>query len=325
MSIVSVNELSMMRHGQQSSTGISLKRVFLVETNDSSDGPTIIYASSSIPNPLDRHPNNSDALCDTIMCQPYEDRVHWHVICNYKTAGPTTTGILDIAPDLPAKISFSFVPHNVVAGLSYWSGLAGGGLVVPDPLPTEADVAVLDRGDPWIPINNSAGDIFDPTFSDTKYNMLIKIVRGEKDEDFDPNNLEIYRNSVNYDPVVIADIEIEPYKGWMREISADKRWDENNDVWWEVTYQIEIDDENHLLKALDRGFYQFTGVGQTTKEHIVISDGTKTKTPLKLDGSGRWIGAVVNPAAYSVYLGFLTKWPAKWESLELPSKKTGDE
>lgn len=305
MSVDTVNEDFMGRGGHEDQKTSTYTRVFnvLMTAKTTSDVP-LILAHASIPNIYDAMPGDPKSHCLSVdpKVDPSSDGLHWIVTCEYgrEDLGGKVPAAVDDPTDLPPKIGYGFVTYNEVARGAY---------SVSTPVDTE--------GNPSLVIENSAGMPFDPPVMEEKSNLLITIQRNEEDGLlFDHNLVLDYKDTINNAYEVIAGIIIPTYAGKMRDIRIDKAWMANGDIYWDVTYQIEVIRRNWERRVLDAGFYTKDSAGNHTE--IQDENGKPLTQPVKLDGAGGKLAEGVT----AVYLTFITKWYRNFGLLNLPVDAT---
>jgi hypothetical protein len=308
MSITSVNEITEARTGEETVEGRIYTRLFQVITDNPATREKDIFDNANIPNPLEEHPDDSTVVCERIV--PTQDggeaaRKVWKVVCSYRTrqaippgAGSTYT----LAVDLPPDISYTWAQYQRVVENAYQDGDT--------------------QGNPTQPIQNSAGDPFDPPLVQEFSNLVININRNEKAGDFDPNVMADYEETINSVKITIAGVLIDINEGRMRKIGGTKKWDVLGQEYWNATYEIEIDRETHIRQVLDQGFFQKAGTDD--RRRIMASDigqVTGQDTPVdiaqKLDGAGFVLSDTASAGAK--YLDFQTYFARDWGPLKLPA------
>lgn len=305
MSVVSINEDFDGESGSEDKTGRRVTRIFDVRVDTPTDNTiTILNDRQSVPDKiplvLEEHPDEPAIVVNSVIPSrrdPSNDRLNWRVSVNYlpKESGfelvdPNAEPGVVLPTDLPPVISYGFVPHSRPVTQAYGPGE-----------PREA---------PTVPIQNSAGQPFNPTIEQEFDNLLIRIQRNEPTEDFFPQLLLEFRNTINDRGITVAGIELNPKEGLIREIPAVRRFDQEGSEYWEVAYEIEVDFTTHIREILDQGFYE---VGPPLKA-IPDDAGKDVTEPVNLNGFG--LELVPPPAA--VYLKFQTYFAADWDILDLP-------
>lgn len=293
MSISSVHERYQERQARATPEGRFFTRVFHVVTTDVTTAQVDIFADTSIPNIYDPFPGADDAICKNIASEVFhEDQVQWLVICEYGPRKQVEEGNTH-PTDLPAVISFGYQQYRRAVEKAYR--------------------ATDDVTNPTLPVQNSAGQPFDPPLVDVVSNQVITINRNEKTSAFDPNKAANYKDTLNKNPITVAGVQIAALQGRIRKIGSRTAWDEEGLGYWEVTYEVEVDRKYHVRKPLDIGFYQLDSAGELTS--IKDSEGEAVTEPVKLDGAGQELG----PGGDPVYGSFQTLFAVDWAPLGLPS------
>jgi len=318
MSIISINEDVKGRDVMVSiDSGRVYTRVLDAITDDPEQSETSILDHDDCPNMFSLHPRDATCHCTKVHPVQQDDRLKWVITCNYKQReyGSTTWpgGVTDPV-ELPPKIYFGFVSYQAVMDKAYWYGV---GVAT---VPNAGQIATIktNRGKPQEIVVNSAGDRFDPPLMDDYSNHLITIVRNEKaTTGFDPNNIALFKDTVNSVEETIAGISIAAFKGRMRDIKTSKMWDGSNDneEYFEVTYEIEVSDIEWFRRVVDAGFTTSTSRLYGTHTPILDSFGQPVLEPALLDGAGAKLAA-----GSAVWLKYLSKFPTPWGSLALPTE-----
>jgi hypothetical protein len=178
-------------------------------------------------------------------------------------------------------------------------------------------------GSPTQAVVNSAQQPFDPPIMSEDFLPLITIRRNERLTDFDPNVKLQYMNTINAVNVTIAGMHLAAYTAWMRRISPTRRWKANGDMYWDVTYEIVVDQATHYQRILDQGYFIISSGGVPTLyelEAIKDIEGVPVTAPALLDGTG----ARLAKGADAVYLNFLTLFPVSWKALNLPGSVSSE-
>jgi hypothetical protein len=199
--------------------------------------------------------------------------------------------------------------------------------------PTVAQVAALIRKTPLVAVVNSSGEPFSPGIQQEEFCPLIVIERNEGSARFRPDVLEDYIDTVNLLRIRIASVDIRPYQGRIIDIAAREAYDANNNRYYNVQYQIEVNRKGQAMRVMDAGFQAQNpnggagyggGTGPSGPNYggvVPIKDsmGMQVKRPVLLDGQGIQIPVPPPPAQpVPVFIKFLTRWPMKWDTLNLP-------
>ena len=312
MSVSSITELPG-KTGEQTLEGRQYNRMYDVVTTDKDDSQKVIFdilgtavGGVTIPLPGQEHPDDDTVIVKGV--KPVQDvavRTLWHVHVSYVTRQSVggDIGTTQTKPtDLPPQITFGSNRYSRELTRSYGIG--------------------DDRGNPTVPVRNAVGDPFDPQPMVDLNNMVITIVRNETVEDFDPNDtIFLYENTINANAITIASVAIGVEEGKMVSINANKKWDFEGEAYYEVTYQIELSQENHIISVLNRGFY--TKAGDDDRRRIMESDvGTVVKgkdRPVSEPQLLTAAGALLPDGDAAVWRSFQPWWSISWADLDLPA------
>jgi len=321
MSIVSIKEDTDGRRGSKSGGGFSFTRTFRIITNDPEDDAAIILAddasdssSNTLPVLFSQHPNSTLAVLDSFTCDPFSgDRLHWVVKAMYKRRAdisdnptdPTVTKPTEFPPNI--SYGFSNRYQRVVENSYFTVENSDSGDPIPDPKET-----------PTKAILNSAGQPFDPPLVQDDSSLRIDIQRNETREEFDPDTTaNRFKDTLNISQITIAGINIGPLEGRMIDVQADKKWDQENEVYWDVSYIIEVRRSTHKRSILDAGYYQLASspTDFTDIERLLDSDDEPITEPVPLNGAGTALAL----SGEFEYLDFTTYFPDDWSQLGLPT------
>ena len=233
-------------------------------------------------------------------------RLVWHVAVHYEIQRGATVSGTDKTPvptDEQPKIRFGSVARNLAV--------------------TRAFDVVDILGLPQTPIENSAGDPFDPPLDQDKSNLVIFIMRNETSADFSPDIIADFKDTMNVKAVAIAGIALLANQGLFRDINAERMFDKDGKQYWAVTYQMEVDRTTHIKAILDQGFNALVVGGPLPANTTEILDGKgkPVNEPKKLDGAGARLAAGADP----VYLDFQTYDTTDWDILALPNSQNIEE
>jgi hypothetical protein len=306
MSIEWVHEKS--RSGKVDKNGRHYVRNYQVKVSAITDTiPTIadyFQSTSELPYVYDFYPSDTNAICtDLDIRRDDEGRLFWNVAVHYRPRNQNLiSGDESIAFPWQARplIDFDWARLNKVVDRAY--------RMTKDDSGASQD----ERESPSVPIENSAGQSFDPPIMQDVSNLVIKIRRNEKD--FSPGRAEKYKNTINSEQLVVADVKIEPKCGLMRGIRGKPAWNEDGQKYWEVEYTIEVRPDTHIRKILDVGYYTKDEDGEWTP--IKDTDDNYVTEPKKMDGEG----GVLADGADPVYLEYQTYYAINWTNLDLPKE-----
>jgi len=174
-------------------------------------------------------------------------------------------------------------------------------------------------GNPTLPVENTAEDPFDPPI--TQDSSLTIIELNYNTRSFDPDWMRQYENTINKSAVRVGGARIPALQGRIVALDADPLYDDNDELYWKVSCQIELNSSGFTAKILNQGF-NFLDSG--TKRPIIITKkdettGKETKVvandpqKLALDGTVLAVGGT------PVYRDFNVYWRAEWKALNLPA------
>lgn len=204
---------------------------------------------------------------------------------------------------------------------------------------------VINYDQDGYPIQNAAGDPFNPGVESDVHLLTCQIEREETDV-LDPGGNHIvkkYVNSVNQSAITIAGLTIEPETALMESITAvydpaDLKWDfvynivikENDDDWTPYVTKIngqrglqprpnypEGEKNAWLVPVLNAGFqfYKDATVNPPDKVIAKDADGNQLTIPVKLNADGERLDDADEP----IWLGFRDRKVEEWSALGLPS------
>ena len=308
MSITSVN---LLREKQVTGTpeGLVYTRRYRVLTDNAATTEKQVLANPSLPVFYKELVDDTSVVCKRrAAAQNLDNLLEWIVTCEYgtRTGNEPDSGTTPTKPtDEDPQISFGFARYIVPVYKAY--------------KPDGTD----KRGAQSIPVRNSAGDEFDPPVTEEKTTLLITIVRNEKVKDFDPENAYNFIGTVNKTKVLVAGINFAAWCALIRDMSGIKMWDSTGVAYYQVTYQIEGDPDNHQKKVLDQGYYAMVDDVRVKLKgkHIVPVADTKSpdsfvSEPQLLDKTGKLFTPTAEEKAK--YIDFYTKFAQSWSTLSLP-------
>ncbi len=311
MSITSVNRRHQEQRAGDSPSGKTQDDVYEVQTN--------VPQSQLVGISAEAETAGLPKLCSTVIAPDGEvlevrtrqasmvdpgSRLVWHVTVHYEIQRGSTFSGTDKTPvptDEQPQIRFGSVARNLAVQASF----------------DTVDIVGL----PQTPIENSAGDPFDPPLDQDQSNLVIFIQRNETSEDFSPDIITDFKDTMNVKAIAVAGISIGALQGLFRDISADRMFDAEGTQYWSVTYQVEVDRKTHVRAVLDRGF-NILGAGPGFGVSAILDNDLKpVNEPRKLDGAGAELAAGADP----VYLDFQTYDTTNWEILALPLSQNVEE
>lgn len=153
------------------------------------------------------------------------------------------------------------------------------------------------------PIQNSAGEVFDPPVMETLVDPVVTITRNEAKTSLAAiiAKQRTYTNKVNADewqgqPKNTVRIDMTYTAGF-----------ENNVEFWRVAYQMTMRDPDWKRRLIDHGFQKLVpsqpGGSADTIEEITDPNGNQRNSPVNLDGNGMELTVGNDP----VILEFVTK------------------
>lgn len=279
------------------------KRIFLIQTDDPTDGQMTVGQWEEIPTYGDHYkevdPNNivdgeavvlfedaSSGLVGRELKQDDDNWMFWLLTCTYDSDG--------VDPDKANKDPMARTPEVE------WGTF----------LTKEA----LEHDQENIPIANSAGDPYIPPITeDGGYRTLVVV---QNEASFDPIATQKYHFKTNF-----ADWKgFAPGQAYCRPINAKRQW-ERGVRFWKVRYEIHIADPEKLNNAgqpaywlrrvLDRGKRAIPGGG--TAPAPVTAGGQPTQTEILLDGAGHALAT----GGTAVYREFITKGGIDFNTLPI--------
>ena len=204
-----------------------------------------------------------------------------------------------------------------------------------------APFKALDKNDKEVAIVNSVGDRFGEPVVETEKRMVIVISKTYDPANTGPEGIMEYDNSVNINPIQIANIAIPARSGWIQSALPQIRPITRTTYNWQVNFRIEVKGKGQTYdrELLDQGFYflvpfSSSGEAPTDSSDIIVKDGEsfrrvpatvrnsdtgKTEPvsePILLDGAGGKL-ADATPGNEE-YIKYQTKKKRDWNLLALP-------
>ena len=238
------------------------RRVWLVTTDDPTDGPAVARGHASIPALGAGFPTDSDAEVIRVDPQPYMDRIHFLVVVDYET--PTERTPEEDPRDETPIIAWDFIEQEVV----------------------------VEKDKDGNAVLNSARDPFDPPATETAYLLRFTAQRNEDLADYDPGDAWVMQGSTNSVPYLLTNKTILTRQSLLTRYSGARRT-RNAITYWDVNYEIVIVDDNWDLELLDQGLFQRSG----TRKSRILVDGQDAEQPQRLDGSGVALAPTAAPSA----------------------------
>ena len=203
-----------------------------------------------------------------------------------------------------------------------------------------APFKALDKDDKEVAIVNSVGDRFGEPVIETEKRLVIVISKTYDSATTGPAGIMTYDNSVNINPITIANINIPARGGWIQSAAPEIHPLTRTTYNWQVVLRIEVkgQDRTYDRELLDQGFYYlvpFTASASVSDmSDIIVKDGSlfrrvpatvrnsetgKTEPvsePILLDGDGGKL-ADATPGNEK-YIKYQTKKKQDWSILGLP-------
>ena len=314
MSVIDVNELYLNRGAQQDQDTTSITRAFQVISDDpTDDGLTILTEGGALGLPvvyedLPSRPND-------FWVRSLDPRVKsgdglvWEVRVVYEQKPPVSVDDPTGNPwDLDPVISFGYMMRQRVFERCY---------AIDETIEDRTTALTGGRGEPDLPVQNSAKVWFDPPEMIDDALLTIGISRNTEHSDFDPAVLNKFVNTLNSAAVTVAGIVIGITKGWVRDYKATKAWTNANQPYWQENVEIVINPETWVKAIMDRGIMVAaeSGSGGTASspgnlvkyEKVLDEDGDQMREPVMLNGDGQRAGG-----GEPVYIEFHGYWEAEW-------------
>jgi len=252
--------------------------------------------AAAVPKPQEKHPGDPRAVVVGVSASTEDTNKIWQIEVNYeviKGEGPHDTEDETEDPcDKRPVVRFGSAPYQKIVTKAYQVG--------------------DEYGIPTQPIQNSAGDPFDPPIQEEINRPVIHCEYNVRK--FSPALKLMLEGSINQEAVTVAGIRIPARKARISLLEANPLYDDYDNLYWQMTIELELNGEGFNHRILDQGFYYLTG-SPAVKKEITAKDkdgaDVAVTEPQKLNGTG---GIGTTP----VYLEFQTKWPLIWKSLNLP-------
>ena len=245
-------------------------------------------ATSDVPSVGDSYPGDAWLICDSAIPKPTKGLNLWTVDCRYVRGGWSV-------PEQEEN------PLKQKPIIRYYSVIT-----------TEQ----IDKDINGSPIQNSAGEPFDPPITAEIYTHAIEIVRNERS--FSQQKAETYRNSLNGTVFWGAS----PGKCWMSRMDGEEIVSGDYE-YVKMTYEIQFRKDGWARRIVDQG-YRVKGVmpsttsssGQTATVNLTDKDGLPLAEPHLLDGAGNKLVLAEGVEAYWHEFEILEK--VNWRPLDLP-------
>jgi hypothetical protein len=146
----------------------------------------------------------------------------------------------------------------------------------------------LDINDQKVAVRNSAGDRFIDPVVEIEERLVIKISKPYPLGNIDPAAIPSFFNTVNLNPITIANIPIPARSGFMYELIPSIQVISRTEYIWRVDYQIEVrpEGETYDREVLDQGFYELvlTDYDKLYMPGAVLPPGLVKKSVPKVGG-----------------------------------------
>jgi hypothetical protein len=246
--------------------------------------------------------DDTSAGCMSLSGKPQDDvNKLWFVTAQFKTRQgegsydpDDENDVNDPTTDRPI-VSFGSAQYTIVVEKAYQVG--------------------DKQGSPTTTVLNSAGEKFDPPLQSEFSRTIIEVAY--KTRTFDPDWMREYENTINKTAIVVGGAQIPAWQGRIIFLNSDPLYDANDELYYAVSIQIELNFEQYITSVLDQGFnYLDEGV----KRPILLikkdpDTGIETKViandPQNLDGEG---GQSETP----VFLDYNVYFTKEWKALDLP-------
>jgi len=200
----------------------------------------------------------------------------------------------------------------------------------------------LDENDKEVSVLNSAGNHFGTPLEEEEDRLVIIIDKTYVAASASPGLILSYKNTVNLNPITIADTPIQARGGLMLSINPVIRIRSGSTYDWRVTFEIEVKGvfggtvSTYDREILDVGYYYLVPVTATEADFdaMVIRNGDRYRKvsittqnpdtgalelvtePALLDGAGGLLQDIT--PGNEKYLKYQTKTKIDWYSLNLP-------
>jgi hypothetical protein len=325
---ITVQERHQERETALTRNGPTAQRIFQVILGDDEASYTDlqILSTAGLPRPYERHPNFSTMVADRSSVRRFQDDLqHCHVIVDYILLKIGTSELADKdavegggnsstddPTKLPDQVYFRGITSQVFDGRAYGAGDT--------------------QGNPTKPLMNSARWAFDTPPPRPIGHLLIIVKRNISDEDYNPEILRDYRETLNSYNTKIGSIAIPAKCGYMRDIVADPAyWTETKTEdgettqtqkrYYTITFEIQVASSPHTTKILDQGPWYLNGANTP----VPFKGANDIEYQGRLDGSGGALSETTPPAepTAGVYLSFDLSFPKDWAPLRLPVNRSG--
>jgi len=201
--------------------------------------------------------------------------------------------------------------------------------------------AAYDQYGNWIAVTNSALCPYADPPTEPEKRTVINIEKTYSWGDMDPVILNRFINSVNVEPIIVAQVPIIARGGCILNAVPVVRNRGDGTYDWRVSYTIEVRSEGKTYdrEFLDKGYHYLVETTSDDPQYVVYYPSTHkyyrrervmvqnpytgeyepSDEPVLLDGAGGILAANRPP----VYLKYRTKWELPWSWLNLPTVVRG--
>lgn len=320
MSVTSVNELTTdrsvaleekeLKEGKPNGYSITYTRTFRVQVDSPSTSIKDVLYATGIPKLGKAHPDQDTAFCRNKRAEPEGDgRQSFIVTCEYRCGDDRYDEDIEDLTDKPPEITFGSVQYTRVATLCHKCSVG--------PTGDHTNCTLTDVvTNPTQKITNSAAQLFEQPYTYDDFLTTITITRNLAT--FNPNDIYTYKNTVNANQMYIAGLSIGKRCARMRDFRASKKWDTDNDEYWEVTWEIEVDPRSFVVKLIDQGVMKYV---DGNYYYIKDADDLPLAVPVNFDGYG--VPLLYPTTTDPVKLGFHIFHEQDWKALPLPTSVYG--
>lgn len=305
MAVTTVNELPEDGANEVREQGvltIEYRRSFDVYTDDINDSAETILDADDLPKRGEKHPDKAGArVYSRNVARDREIRTKWRADISYRLGGDDSPYEYDDPLEQPAEVSFASRFYERSASQGYH-------ILSTDTYPPVAP----DYTFPWTveAITNSAGIRPEevPVIDRCTTVMTVRTnVRW-----FNALTFARYHGSINSRPITVCDVFIDTWHGRFLDSRARSLFDEDGEMYWEVQFDIEIDQVSHNLKFLANvGTIERSGSGWV---NITGVDEQPITEPVALDPDGY----AYLPGTPPYFMMWLIYEPRDWGVLNLP-------
>jgi len=280
--------------------------LFQQDTGENISGYAEIFATGLLPK-FGTNYSGTSAVVTGYEAEPDTlNRSVWYVTVNYETRNAefNRDGVEDPIKQ-PARVWYGLRKYNEVAELAYKSG--------------------DKRGNPTKPVENSAGDRFNPMPVVERHNLIVFVEKNYRD--FDPGDIALFQNTINKAEVTIGGVKFDDDEAWLSKISHRLLFDDDGDPYDRMHFEFVKKKGGWKRTIVSNGFRYKDSESKLRKireRHISSATGAEgnqpISTPVALDSGGDpSIATGLSPEE----LDFRFKWREDWSKLDLPVRKDG--